>query len=687
MSLGLPLSLEEFNDDAQAKFVQGIAAAAQVDPSKVEILGVQAARRRRSLLAGIIVDVAVAAENSNAASSLIGSLSPENINAELTKLGLPEAQILESPAVPGGASIVAPVPKSSPQPSLPDEPASKDQSAIIIGVAVALGMVVVIVTGWIAVRFFLPSAGKKGKFALGGPLSEIEQRLMLDAPDSSADTGERNSKGFMQKIAPLSPDEHQSSLIEKKAKKSEGPADPQPSWETRLFEELPGSMHSPPTSKMSGQRLKSKIAEEIAEMRKKGTMTATSDVGVFVSLSKPSASQQARLATLPAGVVFAAQDAKSEAGQSEISDFGTASSLLGEAVPISKDAPGSFHGLRQSTMSNSAPRGRASRSSGPRGFSNAGVLSNITSARGDAPTSTGSATLSNSNRGRFEQADVLNPPNVNAFLQPSALPQPSLEPSSTARSNDLKATFSSFTPPPSARGSLYNTQRSVRGEQPSAPPQPSLDTPKGAKEQSATSSFQLRPSVRSGTSGMSDSVKGPVSTLSAQPRPSARDSSLQPSALPQPSSGGRSDEVKKRFKTFSPPPSARGSVASSLQGSPPASQMPVRGSTQNAGGFQQTSGDSDRSETSSVGGARSERSFGSFQAAPRPVPSARSAALPSARSTASLKQKIANEIVERRAAEQGATPRGGGGWGTTDGSAVGKQWTSPLPPPLEEDDE
>ena len=95
-------------------------------------------------------------------------------------------------------------------------------------------MVVVIVTGWIAVRFFLPSAGKKGKFALGGPLSEIEQRLMLDAPDSSADTGERNSKGFMQKIAPLSPDEHQSSLIEKKAKKSEGPADPQPSWETRF---------------------------------------------------------------------------------------------------------------------------------------------------------------------------------------------------------------------------------------------------------------------------------------------------------------------------------------------------------------------------------------------------------------------------------------------------------------------
>lgn len=96
----------------------------------------------------------------------------------------------------------------------------------------ALGMVVVIVTGWIAVRFFLPSAGKKRKFALGGAdcLTEIEQKLMMDDPDYPADT------------VPLSPDEQQSSLIEKKAKKSEDRADPQPSWESKFVSTISCSL-------------------------------------------------------------------------------------------------------------------------------------------------------------------------------------------------------------------------------------------------------------------------------------------------------------------------------------------------------------------------------------------------------------------------------------------------------------
>ena len=256
----------------------------------------------------------------------------------------------------------------------------------------------------------------------------------------------------------------------------------------RLLEEVPSGLESPRTLSSRGvanQKLKKKIAAEIAEMRKQGGVTATSDIGVFVSVSTPSASQRARLETLPAGVELAVDDdARSETGKSEVSEFGTAASLLGEAVATS-DCPGEFHGLRQNTLSRSTPRPRAS---GPKGFSNAGLLANITSAP-TRPNSTDSAPLPsvrartgvesilNNRRGAAaptasrpltsrsdlesirEQAPVTGN-NIIDALQPSALPQPS-----SGASGGLKGKFSSFTPPPSAQGSVYNSQRSATNRQ------------------------------------------------------------------------------------------------------------------------------------------------------------------------------------------------------------------------------
>ena len=235
MSLGLPMSLEEFNEDAQTNFLQGIAAAAGVVPSKVEITGIEAVRRRRSLLAGSIkVGVAVTAENAEAAASVAGKLTAENINSELVQLGLPEAQVIESPTIE--SPIIAPPPGSTPgapPPSVPSgggvEQQSGNRGPIIIGIAVGLGVVVTIVMVGIAVRYLLPSARQK-KFTLGGSdrLSELEQRFMLDTPGSSEDADEPGSifqRAFDKSAA-------QKSIARQQTKEDEA-HEAEPSWEKR----------------------------------------------------------------------------------------------------------------------------------------------------------------------------------------------------------------------------------------------------------------------------------------------------------------------------------------------------------------------------------------------------------------------------------------------------------------------
>jgi len=88
LSFGLPISIDDFDDSAQRNFIDGIAAAGGVDPSNVEILSIEPARRR----AGIKVDVAVAGANPE-------NLSADNIKHELIARGFPEVTVeVVSPA-------------------------------------------------------------------------------------------------------------------------------------------------------------------------------------------------------------------------------------------------------------------------------------------------------------------------------------------------------------------------------------------------------------------------------------------------------------------------------------------------------------------------------------------------------------------------------------------------------------
>jgi Ca2+-binding EF-hand superfamily protein len=244
----------------------------------------------------------------------------------------------------------------------------------------------------------------------------------------------------------------------------------------QMISVLPAPMMSMPSSApvatlIGGPLFKKKIAVEIEEMRQKVAVTATSDVGIFVSVSTPSASQKARLQTLPAGVVLAADDSKSETGKSEDSKFGSAAAFLGESVPMT-ECPGQFHALRQNTIS---PRpDRRPHASDQTAFSNAG-LANIIS----APTRPSNAdstaayqtgpglerrTLRSDLESIGEQAAVISN-TIRDGLQPSALPQPR-----SGAIDDFKANlFSSFTPAPSARSPVYNSQRSVPDRQDYAP--------------------------------------------------------------------------------------------------------------------------------------------------------------------------------------------------------------------------
>jgi len=94
LSLSLPLTKEEFDDEKQAKFKESIAKAAGASPADVSIDGVEgiSSARRRLLASGIRIDVSVKAEDNTAADAMVAGLTVDNINAELSKAGLPRAR-------------------------------------------------------------------------------------------------------------------------------------------------------------------------------------------------------------------------------------------------------------------------------------------------------------------------------------------------------------------------------------------------------------------------------------------------------------------------------------------------------------------------------------------------------------------------------------------------------------------
>ena len=100
LSLSLPLSTADFDDAKQAKFKESIARAAGVSPADVTIDNVEtlSAARRRLLVSSIRIDVSVKAKDKAAADAMGAELTAGNINVELSKAGLPQAEVLIKPS-------------------------------------------------------------------------------------------------------------------------------------------------------------------------------------------------------------------------------------------------------------------------------------------------------------------------------------------------------------------------------------------------------------------------------------------------------------------------------------------------------------------------------------------------------------------------------------------------------------
>jgi len=100
LSLSLPMIKEQFDDEKQAKFKESIAKSAGASPADVSIDQVEAisSDRRRLLASGVRIDVSVQAEDKASADAMVAGLTIGNINAELSKTGLPRAEVLVEPS-------------------------------------------------------------------------------------------------------------------------------------------------------------------------------------------------------------------------------------------------------------------------------------------------------------------------------------------------------------------------------------------------------------------------------------------------------------------------------------------------------------------------------------------------------------------------------------------------------------
>jgi len=128
MVVGLKISIVEFDNAKQLTFRQGIADVAAVAVGKVRIANIEAQTpsRRRLLIDSIKIDVEVAAKDTNAAASVANKLTVENINLQLGKAGLPEAEVLSIPVVSAVPSPLA-------------EPEDKSNNLTILIVVVCAG--------------------------------------------------------------------------------------------------------------------------------------------------------------------------------------------------------------------------------------------------------------------------------------------------------------------------------------------------------------------------------------------------------------------------------------------------------------------------------------------------------------------------------------------------------------------
>ena len=100
LTLGLPLSKSEFTTDLQLSFRSAIASALEFEVAQVSIVSITARSGRRLLAESIAILTEVDCDgDSTRALSVATQLNPKNINSELSKVGLPAAEMIEAPAI------------------------------------------------------------------------------------------------------------------------------------------------------------------------------------------------------------------------------------------------------------------------------------------------------------------------------------------------------------------------------------------------------------------------------------------------------------------------------------------------------------------------------------------------------------------------------------------------------------
>lgn len=99
LTLGLPITVSEFDEGMQVGLREAIAASAGLDVSKVEILGVSeaAGAAARRLLTGIAIDLAIHLPSADTSATRMMTI--HTLNQQLQRRGLPQATFINPPVI------------------------------------------------------------------------------------------------------------------------------------------------------------------------------------------------------------------------------------------------------------------------------------------------------------------------------------------------------------------------------------------------------------------------------------------------------------------------------------------------------------------------------------------------------------------------------------------------------------
>jgi len=108
MSVVLPVTLQDFDANMQAKFKNAVDAAVSAQSVVVTIDNIDSVPptndgQRRLLAGSVRIDVTIKAPDNFAADAMVLMLTLWNLNAKLTEVGLPEGTIVDGPRTVGGS--------------------------------------------------------------------------------------------------------------------------------------------------------------------------------------------------------------------------------------------------------------------------------------------------------------------------------------------------------------------------------------------------------------------------------------------------------------------------------------------------------------------------------------------------------------------------------------------------------